>query len=177
MEEGAGVRDLLVLAVGMPAPAGALHAERLAAFLDVRHDEDLGMAGEVVLQRLHDVQRPEATGEGDVLLGRHAHVAEHQDAMARPGAFDLGKHRVVHRPREIGADHLGAKFTLDRTDRELHLPYDYAKWISTHASPRLQTIERASLSRCGASSTSIPNSRSRSTRPPKRSARFWASSV
>src|SRR5438034_9834425 len=138
MEERAGVRDRLVLAVGVPAPAGALHAERSAAFLDVRDDEDLGMAGEVVLQRLHDVQRAEAPGEGDVLLGRHAHVAEHQDAVARPGALDLSERGIVHRPREIGADHLGAKFTLDWTDRELHLPYDYAKWISTHASQGLQ---------------------------------------
>src|SRR5438105_2865515 len=135
------------------------------------------MALEVVLQRLHDVERAEAAGEGDVLLGRHAHVAEHQDAVARPRTLDLGERRVVHRPREIGADHLGAKFTLDRTDRELHLPYDYAKWISTHASPRLQRAEPASSSSCGASCTSSRSSRSRSMRPPRPSAHFWASSV
>src|SRR4051812_49519434 len=68
----------------MPAPAGALHAERLAAFLDVRDDEDLGMTGQVVLQRLHDMQRPEAAREGDLLLGRHAHLAKDKDAVAGP---------------------------------------------------------------------------------------------
>src|SRR5436189_202928 len=76
------------------------------------------------------------TFEGAVLLGRHAHVAEHEDAVARPRALDLGERRIVHRPCEIGADYLGAKLALNWTDRELHLPYDYAAWTSTLASPR-----------------------------------------
>src|SRR5690242_12322749 len=124
----------------MPAPAGALHAERLAFFLDVGDDEDLGMAGQVVLQRLHDVQRPEAAREGDLLRGRHMYVAEDENAVARPGALDFGKMSgeggLIYHSRKIGAEHLGAKLTLDRTDLELHLPYDYAAWISTAASRR-----------------------------------------
>src|SRR5688572_32204208 len=75
----------------MPAPTRALHAERFAAFLDIGHHEELGMAGQVVLPRLHDVQRAEAPGEGDVLLGRHAHVPEHEDRMALPGGVDLDR--------------------------------------------------------------------------------------
>src|SRR3954469_25389156 len=140
----AGIRDRLVLAVGMPAPPRALHAERLAAFLDVRDDEDLGMTGQVVLQRLHDVQPPEAAREGDLLLGRHAHVAKDEDAVARPRALDLRERRVVERSREVGAEHLGAKLTLHRTDLELHLPYDYAAWISTPASPGSSRAARPS---------------------------------
>ena len=121
----------------MPAPAGALHAERFAAFFDAGDDEDLRMAGQVVLHGFHDVQRPEAAGEGDLLLGRHAHIAQHEDAVARPRCFERGEGGGVHRFREIGADHLGAKLAANGADRERHLPYDYAAWISTAASPRV----------------------------------------
>src|SRR4051812_49645108 len=107
----------------MPAPPRAFHAERLAAFLDVRDDEDLGMTGQVVLQRLHDMQRPEAAREGDLLLGRHAHLAKDKDAMAGPPAPPLPAGRGVERSRAGGAEHPPPKTAPARAGLQLPLPY------------------------------------------------------
>src|SRR5258706_9329069 len=161
----------------MRAPARKLHAERLTVVFDIRDHEDLGMAGQVVLQRLHDVQVAEAARERDLLLGRNVYVAEHQDAVPRPGPLDLGECGRIHWAREVGTDHLGAKLPLNGTDRQLHLPYDYAAWTSTLASPKSSKVEPPSSWRCAASCTSIRSSRSRSMRRRRRSPRSCRRSV
>src|SRR4051812_50065341 len=106
----------------MPAPPRAFHAERLAAFLDVRDDEDLGMTGQVVLQRLHDMQRPEAAREGDLLLGRHAHLAKDKDAVAGAPAPALPPGRAVGRPRGGGGAPPRAQTTPARAGPARPLP-------------------------------------------------------
>src|SRR4051812_49829747 len=115
----------------MPAPARALHAEGLAAFLDVRDDEDLGMAGQVVLQRLHDMQRPEAAREGDLLLGRHAHLAKDEDAVAGPPPPPPPPTRGGRRPRGGGGADPGAKTPPGPAGLRAPLPRDFCAWVST----------------------------------------------
>jgi hypothetical protein len=44
----------------VPAPSGALDADRLVVLLRVGDDEHFRVAGQVELRRLHDVQRTEA---------------------------------------------------------------------------------------------------------------------
>jgi hypothetical protein len=89
-------------------------AERLAAFLDVGDHEDLGVAGQVVLQRLHDVQVAEAATEGDVLLGRHLQVAEHQERVPGPCRFDRCEGGIVDRQPQT--DQLCSELPLQGPD-------------------------------------------------------------
>ena len=87
VEERSGVRDPLVLAIGMPAESDAARAERLAVAFLVGDHHHLRVIGQVEFA-LHDVQRTQPPRERDVLRRVHVKVAEHEKAVIEPGLTD-----------------------------------------------------------------------------------------
>ncbi len=65
-----------------------------------------------------NVHRAEATGEGDVLLRRHAQAAEQQDRMAEPCLLDFLERCRIHLKIRWRTDHLCAECAMERF--ELH---------------------------------------------------------
>lgn len=65
-----------------------------------------------------DVDRPEAFGEGDVLLRRQLLIAEEHDSVLPQDATGLGDGRARDRARQIDAGDLAADIPRNRRDRE-----------------------------------------------------------
>jgi hypothetical protein len=58
------------------AHAGAAQPERLAVFLGIADNPDLGLVRQIEFGWDHDVQRAEPAGERDMICGRHLKVAK-----------------------------------------------------------------------------------------------------
>src|SRR5262249_32657585 len=95
-------------------------ADGLAVLLDVRDHQDLWQLRQVELERLHDVERAQAPGEGDVLGGRHVEVTEQQDAVPGPRGLDRGDRLRVEGSREVHTDDLRAEARVEWPKLDLH---------------------------------------------------------
>ena len=109
----------LVRNVRMPVDAGIAETDRLAVFLDVGDDEDLGMLRQLELMQHVDFERAETAAELHVFGGRDLLVAEDDDVVIEMGPMDAGEIGVVDRLRDVEADDFSADGGGERADFEV----------------------------------------------------------
>jgi hypothetical protein len=107
------------------AHTGTAQPDGLAAFHRIADRPNLRKVRQVEVGRHHDVQRPEAAGERDMVGGRHIEIAENQDPVAKPRRLDQAKRRVIDPQIRGDTDDLGGKVAMQRTEIEGHRSYSY----------------------------------------------------